>query len=259
MKRTIKKLLIKLTKPFASKLGYVMPNSKKLKKLSSNSKNGLLNNFYALLKVMDFKPGHIVDIGANRGTWTREALQHFPDAQFSLFEPQYWLRESIRDITDTNSNVQFNPFGVGKEKGSFKFTIVDRDDSCSFKYSEEEAKNRGFKQIDLPVVTLNDFINEKNLPCPDIIKIDAEGLDLEVLEGANNFFGKTEIYLIEAAVVNPNVPNTVMRVINYMDNVGYKLFDITDLNRPFRTKVLWLVELVFIKNDGFVDNYKIVK
>jgi hypothetical protein len=35
-----------------------------------------------------------------------------------------------------------------------------------------------------------------------------------------------------------------------MYNKGYKLFEITDLNRPFENKVLWLVELMFIKKAG---------
>jgi hypothetical protein len=35
---------------------------------------------------------------------------------------------------------------------------------------------------------------------------------------------------------------------------GYRLFDISDLNRPFQPRVLWLVELVFIKNNGIIDS-----
>jgi len=259
MKRIIKKTVIKLFNPLAVRLGYVKENKTQKKKISLETKKGLLFNFYNVLKEMNFTPKHIVDVGANHGTWTREALKYFPNAQYSLFEPQYWLEKSIQDITATNNNVKFNAFGVGKEKGTFKFTIVDRDDSCSFKYTEEEAKSKGFEQVDLPVITLNNFFKENNLTTPDIIKIDAEGLDLEVLQGASDFFGKTEIFLVEAAVVNNNIDNTVLKVLEYMDSKGYKLFEITDLNRPFKPKVLWLVELVFVKKDGIIDNFKIIK
>jgi FkbM family methyltransferase len=258
MKRIIKKTVIKLFNPFAIRLGYVRKNITKKRSVNTNSKNGLLFNFYTILKEMDFTPKHIVDVGANHGTWTREALKYFPDAEFTLFEPQYWLEESIKDITNINNKVKFHAFGVGKEKGTFKFTIHNRDDSCSFDYTEKQALQLGLKQIDLPIVTLNDFFTENKLSVPDIIKIDAEGLDLEVLEGASDFFGKTEIFLVEAAVVNKTMDNTVLNVINYMDNHGYKLFDITDLNRPFSPKVLWLVELVFVKKGGVIDSYTIV-
>jgi FkbM family methyltransferase len=259
MKKKAKKILIKLFNPLAIKLGYVKKKRNQNVCNNINTKGGLLFNFYNILIEMKFIPNHIVDVGANHGTWTREALNYFPNAHYTLFEPQHWLEDSVKDIIKVNKKVTFNPYGVGKSKGSFMFTIVDRDDSCSFKYTKEEAKAKGFEQIEIPVITLNEFIADKDLPTPDIIKIDAEGLDLEVLEGANNYFGKTEIFLVEAAVVNNNIDNTVLKVIDYMDRNGYALFDITDLNRPFSLKVLWLVELVFVIKGGKIDKFIIIK
>ncbi|MFZ3273450.1 MAG: FkbM family methyltransferase, partial [Lutibacter sp.] len=133
------------------------------------------------------------------------------------------------------------------------------DDSCSFRYTEEEAKVAGFEQIEIPVVTLNKLLADSDLPIPDIIKIDAEGLDLEVLKGASNLFGKTEIFMVEAGVVNKIFDNSFLKLINFMDQNNYRLFDITDINRPFQPKVLWLVELVFVKKDGYIDSQVIVK
>ena len=71
------------------------------------------------------------------------------------------------------------------KSGSFKFTIAKGDDSSTFiLISEEEANKQGLNQIDVNIVTLNEFIYESKIyPIPDIIKIDAEGLDLEVLKG----------------------------------------------------------------------------
>ncbi|HEY9167872.1 MAG TPA: FkbM family methyltransferase [Lutibacter sp.] len=203
---------------------------------------------------MGFYPNHIVDVGANHGTWTREALKYFPDAHYTILEPQEWLKASFQDILDTNHKVQFYPVGAGAKEGSFQFTIVDRDDSCSFRYTQEEAKTAGFKQIEIPVVTLNGLLANSKLPIPDIIKIDAEGLDHEVLKGASNFFGKTEIFMVEAGVVNKTFDNSFLKVINFMDENGYRLFEITDLNRPMPLSLLWLVELVFVKKDGFIDS-----
>ena len=108
-----------------------------------------------------------------------------------MVEPQKWLQASFQDLLDSNKKISYHAVGAGKENGSFKFTIVDRDDSCSFKYTEEEAKEKGFKQVEIPVVTLNNLIKESENPVPDIVKIDAEGLDLEVLAGASDLFGKT--------------------------------------------------------------------
>ncbi|WP_262487527.1 FkbM family methyltransferase [Flavobacterium swingsii] len=248
---------MKIIESLFLKLGYTRSKRISKNKLSSvreSDKDYLLLNFYDTLKEFDFNPKHIVDIGANHGTWTREALKHFPNAHYTLLEPQHWLKNSMSDILEQNDKVKFHPFGAGEKKGSFKFTIVDRDDSCSFRYTEEEAKENGFEQIEIPVVTLNELLSESELPAPDIIKIDAEGLDIEVLKGASNFLGKTEIFMVEAGVVNKLFNNSFLKLINFMDENGYRLFEITDLNRPFQPKVLWLVELVFVKKNGFIDS-----
>lgn len=241
----------------ATKLGYVRGNSTSTVLFDKFNKNNLLSILFDNLKTMGFVPKHIVDVGANHGTWTREVLMHFPEANYTLLEPQHWLQKSFQDILDVNPKVKFHPVGAGEREGSFQFTIVDRDDSCSFRYTPEEAKVAGFEQIEIPVVTLNGLLSESKLPTPDIIKIDAEGLDIEVLKGASNFFGKTEIFMVEVGVFNKSFDNSFLKMINFMDEKGYRLFEITDINRPFQPQVLWLAELVFIKKNGIVDSYNI--
>lgn len=252
MKKQLKRIL--------NKLGYTLSKviTNQSAQQNESSKDYLLFNFYDTLKKMGFTPHHIVDVGANHGTWTREALRYFPEAHYTLLEPQIWLKKSFQDILDCNPKVQFYPVGAGEKDGTFQFTIVDRDDSCSFRYSQEEAKAAGFKQIEIPVVTLNGLLSNSELPVPDIIKIDAEGLDIAVLKGASNFFGKTEIFMVEAGVVNKSFNNSFLKLLNFMDENNYRLFDITDINRPFQPQVLWLVELVFVKKNGFIDSQVIV-
>ncbi|KQO20443.1 FkbM family methyltransferase [Flavobacterium sp. Leaf82] len=254
----MRKKIKKVSKVLLKNLGYTLNKVSTVNTVDTNTKDFLLSNFYNTLKKINFEPKHIVDVGANHGTWSREALQYFPDAYYTLLEPQEWLKESFKDILEKNPKVQFHSVGAGEKKGSFLFTIVDRDDSCSFRYTKEEALEAGFKQIEIPVVTLNDLLFESEIPVPDIIKIDAEGLDIEVLKGASNFFGKTEIFMVEAGVVNKAFHNSFLELINFMDDKGYRLFEITDLNRPFELKILWLVELVFIKKGGFIDSQKII-
>lgn len=247
----IKKLLRRSLDQLLKNYGYKLSIIKNKEEVFS--KNPLLQNFYNILIKYNFQPKHILDVGANHGTWTRAMLSYFPETKYSLVEPQYWLKESFQDLLENYEKINFYPVGVGRKEGEFKFTLVDRDDSCSFRYTEEEAFDKGFKQISLPIITIDQLISENNLPIPEIVKIDAEGLDIEVLEGASTLFGKTEIFLVEAGVMNTTFCNNALSVISYLDEKGYRLFDITDLNRPFPSKVLWLVELVFIKKNGFFD------
>ncbi|UOK43776.1 MULTISPECIES: FkbM family methyltransferase [Flavobacterium] len=257
MKKVIKKIAIKLINPIATRLGYSRGQKVVFTK-NLFDKNSLLEIFFSNIKAMGFAPKHIIDVGANHGTWTRETLKYFPDSYYTLVEPQEWLKPSLQDILDTNSKVSFNAVGAGDKSGSFMFTIVDRDDSCSFRYTEEEAKAGGYQQIEIPIVTLNEMVAKNHsLPFPDLVKIDAEGLDIAVLEGASDLFGRTEVFMVEAAIFNKEFENSLLKMIDYMDKKGYNLFEITDLNRPFQPYVLWLVELAFVKKNGVLDTYKI--
>lgn len=257
MKKIIKKIAIKLLNPIAIRLGYVR-GQQTVNFKNAFEKNALLEVFFDNIKEMGFSPKHIIDVGANHGTWTRETLKYFPEAYYTLIEPQEWLKPSLQDILETNSKVSFNAVGAGDKSGSFMFTIVNRDDSCSFRYTAEEAKAGGFKQVEIPIVTLNEMVAKNTaLPFPDLVKIDAEGLDINVLEGASDLMGKTEVFLVEAALFCKEFDNSLLKMVEYMDKKGYTLFEITDLNRPFQPQVLWLVELAFIKKGGIIDSYKI--
>jgi FkbM family methyltransferase len=244
------------------KFGFIIINVGRLKKddtIESQifaQKTGLLDGFYTLLKNQKYEPITIYDIGANKGSWTNDCLRFFPHAIYYLFEPQINLKKEIDSLFLNKSNIHLFTIGVGNSKGNLLFTIHDRDDSCTFMLSELEAAKQGLKQVKVPMVKLDSFVEENNLRPPSILKIDAEGLDLEVLKGAKKQVQNAEIIMIEVGVMNKAFENSALNVMNYLDEAGFRLFDFTDLNRPYKNKALWLCEFVFIKKNGFLDiNY----
>lgn len=252
-----------LLQKIANKVGYkIIKNDtyndiqRSEKPMVINEKNDLLNRFFTIIKTLNFQPNLIVDIGANTGTWTRETLKHFPKSSYLLIDPQESLSKNFQDLLQ-NPKVKYLPIGVGNKNDILKFTIHERDDSCSFIYSEEEATKMGYQQVEVPIKTLNTIIREQNINFPDIVKIDAEGLDLEVLEGASDLFGKTEVFMVEAAIQNKLYKNSLLKLVNKMDEAGYELYDITDLNRPFNLPVLWLVEIIFVKKEGQLTQFPV--
>ena len=235
--------------------GYSLNKNSKDRRISL-PKDILLNNFYENIIKSGFQAHTIVDIGANKGFWTRNAMQFFPTARFLMIEPQINLNTHMGDLVQ-NSSIKLLNLGVGNQNGVLKFTIHKRDDSCSFAYSEEEAKKLGLEQVKIPIKTLNTILKENNFPIPDLVKIDAEGLDYEVIEGASDILGKTEVFLVEASVNRDQYKNTLLKMIQLFDIYGYKLFEITDINREKEHYTLSLVELVFILKQGTIDRFYI--
>jgi hypothetical protein len=50
------------------------------------------------------------------------------------------------------------------------------------------------------------------------------------IQGAPDLIGKTEVFLLEAGVTCP-FENSVARAVTTMEALGYRLIDITELNR----------------------------
>ena len=192
---------------------------------------------------MGFAPKHIIDVGANRGLWTRTALQYFPDAHYTLIEPQDHLKTHIQDLLDRGSKIQWINAGVADKPGSLPMNFSSLDGSSTFVLTDRHGQAIGSERTVIPVKTLNEIATPDP---PDMVKIDAEGFDLKVLAGASDLFGKTDIFLVEAVVCG-NYENSVAEIIKFMDNAGYRLMDITDLNRSPRHGVLWLCELAFLR------------
>lgn len=250
MKRIIKRILVKCFNPIAKRLGFIDRLS-----VPVFQTNSMLGNFFILLRNAGFNPKHIVDIGANEGNWTKKAMQYFPNAYYTLVEPQSKLVDKMSTILKKNKKVFLHTMGLSNVSGTFKLALDPvRDDSASFRFSEEEVDELNLEQVEVTMDTLNNLLLNSRLPVPDIIKIDAEGIDIKVLEGASNFFGKTEVFFVEATISNKSMKNTLYAVIDFMNDKGYKPFDFTDLNRTQKQNALWLVEIVFVKDSGLLDN-----
>jgi len=205
-----------------------------------------LEPFFALLKKLGFAPRHILDVGANRGLWTRTAIKYFPDAQYTLVEPQDHLKTHIQDLLDGGHKITWINAGAAEKSGTLPFVIAPRDDSSTFVLADRHGHSTGTQQAATRVITLNEMVASSRVPVPDLVKIDAEGFDLRVLAGASDLFGKTDIFLVEATVCG-NCENSVADTIRFMSGAGYRLIDITDLNRSPRHGVLWLTELAFLR------------
>lgn len=212
-----------------------------------------LSQFFSLLKRQAFNPRHIIDVGANHGNWTRTAVRFFPDAQYTLIEPQEFLKECVQDLVDSGYKIRWITAGAGDEPGRWAFTLANRDDSSTFDLTEEEAKRAGFRQVLVEVKTLNEIVRSSGVP-PDMVKIDAEGLDLRVLAGASELFGHTEIFLVEVNIHDKHKENAPEPVIKFMNEKGYHLMEITDVNRSPKYGLLWLCELAFLKNSSTLLN-----
>jgi FkbM family methyltransferase len=131
-----------------------------------------------------------VDIGANHGELTVFAAKRLTEGKVIAFEPVSVLFQKLeRNININNfTNVQLVQKGLSDK--SFKSTIYTREGRF-----EDGTKHEGLPTL-YPTITrsqigevieityLDQFVESENVTQIDIIKIDVEGAELAVLQGA---------------------------------------------------------------------------
>lgn len=125
-------------------------------------------------------PGSVVyEIGAFIGYYTLHAsVLVGRTGQVFAFEPSAkslsFLKEHLRINHVTNVTVIDE--AVGEQSGTVSFRVDSKSPSLSRPADDGEVR--------VPMVSLDDFIQRKGVPLPDLIKIDVVGSEMGLLKGA---------------------------------------------------------------------------
>jgi len=116
---------------------------------------------------------------------------------------------------------------------------------------ESEGEHVDGDQRIVPQTTLDHEVLQHNLKCPFLVKIDVQGFELEVLEGAVDTLKQAEIVILEVSLFQfyKSSP-TFAEVIRYMNEKKFSVYDI--FNGAYRPidDALGQVDILFVKTNG---------
>ena len=146
----------------------------------------------------------VFDIGCFQGNFSRNLQKEIKKkTKFFLFDPNPNLE--IKDF-------EYKKLAFSKDKGTKKFYLNTFFPASGSSLNTIHVKdrlwnltrklitgnlNKQFESFDVRTDTIDNFCNEQRIDFIDILKIDTEGSEIEVLEGAKNMLNKTNIILIE--------------------------------------------------------------
>jgi FkbM family methyltransferase len=140
----------------------------------------------ALRRVLVGRTAPVVfDVGANEGHWTAEVLALCPDAHIHAFEPQEQLAKHIAKL---HPGVFVNNLALGAEAGSLELhDYADRAGSphASLLAGVIDGLHHGrARKVQVVVGTVDNYCLERSIERIDLLKVDVEGFERQVLEGA---------------------------------------------------------------------------
>ena len=112
-------------------------------------------------------------------------------------------------------------------------------------YKENTSYFEDCEQYDRNTTTLDIFFSTD--PGFDLVKIDCQGAELPILKGGKKIVQHASVIILEVPFMgqyNLGVPN-FFEHINYMDQIGYRVFDIVELHRV--ENILIQIDIIFVK------------
>jgi len=211
----------------------------------------------SLLNLEDrgFRPRHLIDVGANHGKWSLKAHRVFPDCVFTLVEPQIEMKPFLEDFCQRAPRSRWIRAGAGAQPGHLPLTVIPDTVSSTFTLSEEQAEAEGFHRRLVPIVTLDSLIGD-GYPVPELVKIDAEGFEAEVMKGASALIGRTELFLLEAPLIDPPPHwRSFAELVSLMVGYGYEPYDFTSFQKRPYDGAVGLCEIAFARKRGILRQF----
>lgn len=182
------------------------------------------------LKMLKTNPATVLDIGVGHGT--HELYKTFPDAYHVLVEPLEEFQTDIRKILKKYKG-KHCPLAVGRENGKRTFnvnlTLLECSSFCDRIFPGGSGDS--FQQREVEVVTLDDLVEKERLSAPFVLKIDAEGYELEIIEGATKLLNNTDFVIAELSLIKRfNDSCTLGDFIRSMEQRGFRVFTVLYMN-----------------------------
>lgn len=166
-----------------------------------------------------------------------------------LVEPLQEYEPVLQQIT-RRYQADYILAAAGASPGTITLNVhPDLAGSSIFTEAEDSDVNGVPRTV--PVITLDRLCAEKSLSGPYLIKVDVQGAELTVLNGASQILSETELVILEVSLFQffVNEPQ-LYDVVSYMKERGFVVYDIFgNHNRPL-DGALCQVDMVFVKENG---------
>lgn len=132
-----------------------------------------------------------IDIGAHVGTWTINLAKYFD--RVIAFEPDPRAWNSLKKNLELNNikNVEVIPKAVSNKTGHTQFNLFYNPATNTMMNPTMMGRtDLPIDQLQVETVSIDEFVESRGIDDVDFIKVDAEGAELLIVEGALRMFQK---------------------------------------------------------------------
>ncbi|MDP1820353.1 MAG: FkbM family methyltransferase [Acidimicrobiales bacterium] len=178
----------------------------------------------------------VLDVGANIGQFAVVARRWFPNARIVSFEPLPEAGARAARIFSGDDGFELLPLALGKKLGRSELHVTSSDDSSSLlapgpRQVEEYPGTAEIATITVELSTLDEVLRTRpRLAQPVLLKLDTQGTELDVLEGATALLDEVDWVLVEVSFVELYVGQaSASDISTHLFARGYRLRAVNDI------------------------------
>lgn len=194
----------------------------------------------------------VLDVGSNQGQFIRTILTLMPEVRILGFEPNPDVVAYLQSQTWPADQVQIFPVACGSEATVAKLKVTQFSPSSSF--LNATAQNlREFPgtsllhEVEVSVERLDRILaTVPTLTPPFLLKLDVQGQELQVLQGATDILPQVEVILCEINVAPLyDGQANLADISGFLQQHGFRLVDLGDPIRSSHDQSVLFFDAVF--------------
>jgi FkbM family methyltransferase len=187
------------------------------------------------------RPETVIDVGAFEGNWSRMARRIWPASKIIMFEPNAAKLEVISRAARSLNATFFQDLLGATDETEVVFNLMESGSSVMSERSPlaRTQETRRLRRIDSAIPSLEGST---------LLKIDAQGYELEILKGAENILPRIEAILLEVAVIEINEGAPLLaEAIVFMKSIGFVACEVLEIHRRPLDLALNQIDILFVR------------
>ncbi len=179
---------------------------------------------YKLIENLSKPDSVIVDVGANVGYYTLWVSKFNYNGKVYAFEPnELNYKRLCENIASNSSDHQIIPVKNAVSNFSGFVSMTSELDTLNHILKVDDASN--LETVQVECITLDQFAEKNAIQHIDFLKIDVEGFEWEVLDGAKKMLETSSIGIVQVEINNAldNSGHTSQQLLDLLLANGYAL------------------------------------
>jgi len=204
------------------------------------------------LKRQGIIPKTIIDVGANVGQFTVACTKIFPGVSIHSFEPLPGCVQQMQRNVVGLDGVRVYPLALGEASGEVMMHVNSHSHSSSILALGERHRRafpnaREIGDIKVKISTLDLEMKPMSFERPVLLKLDVQGYEPQVLEGAIETLKRVDYVLLEASF-RPMYKGekTFMDIARTMESYGFQFLRPVDWLSGPRSGEILQIDALFV-------------